>query len=216
MTEIYEEINQRIEELSNVLGVDKSVVTNASIIFGLYKYLLPFQRQRDKLDKEELYKKTDEIYDFKNNLKSQIESDYDVIRHLKKTEEEFKIRYQDKVFTTSEEWRDEFLNYLETPVEEEIEQIEEITEERKPITPLLKRKLKRERPEKKKRVKERYEPPIKLLPKAKLGMYLFFPSVILLLLFMFIWMFFPELQFLHGYSVITVGVLFSLIGLGFF
>ena len=44
MTEIHEKLNQRIEELSNFLGVDDSKVTNASIIFGLYKYLLPFQK----------------------------------------------------------------------------------------------------------------------------------------------------------------------------
>ena len=216
MTEIHEKVNRRIKELSHFLGIDDSKVTNASIIFGLYKYLLSYQKRINRLHKENLHKKTDEIDDFKNNLKSQIESDYDMIEDLEKAEDNFESRYQDKTFTTSEEWHNEFLNYLEAPVEQEIGQVEEITEEKKPIASLLTRKRTRKKPEKRKIKRERYEAPIKLLPKAKLGMYLFFPSVILLLLFMFIWMFFPELQFLHGYSVITVGVLFSLIGLGFF
>ena len=149
MTEIHEEINQRIEELSDFLGVDDSKVTNASIIFGLYKYLLPYQKRSGRLHKEKVYKKTDEITEFKNNLKSQIESDYDMIEDLEKVEKEFENRYQDKTFTSSEEWRDGFLTYLEAPVEQEIEQVEEITEEREPIASLLKRKLTREKPEKK-------------------------------------------------------------------
>ena len=82
MTEIHKEINQRIEELSNFLGVDDSKVTNAFIIFGFYKYLLPFQKRMDKLYKEDLKKKTDELDVFKNNLKSQIDSDYDLIKIL--------------------------------------------------------------------------------------------------------------------------------------
>ncbi len=62
MTEIHEEINQRIKELSDILSIDDSRLTNASIIFGLYKYLLPYQKRRDKLHKEKVYKQTDEIF----------------------------------------------------------------------------------------------------------------------------------------------------------
>ena len=214
MTEIHKEINQRIEELSDFLGVDDSKVTNASIIFGFYKYLLPYQKRRDSLHKESVYKKIDEIDELKNKIKSQIESDYDIIDNLKKFEEEFEERYQDKTFTTSIEWRNELLDYLETPVTQKIDPVEEIEEKKKDISIILRRKLVRKKPKKTKIKKERYEPPIKLLPKAKIWKYFFFLSVIMLILFMFIWTFFPELQFLHGYSVITVGVLLSLMGLG--
>ena len=214
MTEIHDEITQRLEELSDVLGIDKSIITSTSIIFGLHKYLLPYQKRLGIIHDEKFYKKTDEIDEFKDNLKSQIESDYDVIKDIKKVEQGFESRFQDKTFNSSEEYRDVFLHYLEAPAEQKIEHVEVITEEREPMASLLKRTLTKKKPEKKKIKKERPELPIKLLPKERIGMYFFSPSVLLLILFMFIWMFFPELRFLHGYSGITVSVLLSLIGIG--
>ncbi len=184
MTEIHKKVNQRIKELSDFLGIDDSIVTTTSIVFGLYKYLLSYQKQRDLLYKESIYKKTDEIDKFKDNLKSQIESDYDMLKDLGETEDYFESKYQDKIFTTLEEWRNEFLTYLESPIEQEIEQVEAITKEKELIAPVLKKRFTREKPEKIKIKKERLELPVKLLPKEKVGMYLFFPSVLFSILFM--------------------------------
>ena len=209
-----EEVYQRIEELATFLDIDEFKIANVSFIFGLYKYLLPYKERISTLSEQKLHKLTDDIIEFRNKLKNQVESDYTIIEDLTEIEKDFEDKFQAKLFTDSEQWRTQFFDYLGTPPKQELEQVEEITEKREPIISLLKRKLTREKPEKIKIKKERYEPPVKLLPKEKIGMYLFFASVLLLILFMFIWAFFPELQFLHGYSIITVSVLLSLIGLG--
>lgn len=184
------------------------------MIFGLYKYLLPYQGTLIKLSDMDLHKSTDELYEFKTNLQNQIESDYKTIENLKKIENDFEDKFQGKLFTDPEEWRKEFFKYLESPLDQKVEQVEEIEEKKKVMFTILKRKLVRNKPEKKKIKKERYETPTRLLPRAKLGMYLFFPSVIILMLFIFNWMFFPELRLLHEYSFIVIGILLLFIGVG--
>ncbi|MFX1480486.1 MAG: hypothetical protein ACFFCI_20510 [Promethearchaeota archaeon] len=51
------------------------------------------------------------------------------------------------------------------------------------------------------------------MPKERVEIYLFLPSSLFLVLFTLITLF-PEFQFLHGYSVIVISILVSLIVIG--
>lgn len=148
-----EEVYQRIEELSDFLNIDEYKVANVSIIFGLYKYMLPYQERISKLSEQKIHKLTDDITEFRHNLKAQIEFDYNTIENLKKVERDFEVKFQDKLFSDSEEWRKQFLVHLEAPYDQGVGQVGEIEEKKKVISTLLRRKLVRKRPEKKKIIK---------------------------------------------------------------
>ena len=86
-----EEVFQRIKELSRFLDIDDFKVTNVSIIFELYKSLLPYQETLSKLPDMALHKSTDKLYEFKNELKDKLETDYDTIKSFIKIEDELPI-----------------------------------------------------------------------------------------------------------------------------
>jgi len=189
------DIYTKVKELADFLDISETKIITNSVIFGIYKYWIPYKENLRKLDKEESYSMevTDELQESTDSLKILIESDFEKLQHLSQFEEELEKKYLNKPFPSSEEYRRELLDIIEKF------STEEEKEEEPKETPKIP-KEKQIEPE------EKILKPIKqkrlifstnlLYSLHKHGLYIFSAVMISSLLLISFWVSFPYFQML--------------------
>jgi len=196
------------------LDISETKIIANSVIFGFYKYWIPYKENLRKLDNKELYsmKVTDELQEPTNSLKTLIESDFEKLQYLSQFEEKLEKKYSNSPFPSSEEYSRELLNIIENF------SIEEEKEKEPKETPRI--------PEEKQiRPKEKILIPIKqkrlvfstnlLYSLHKHGLYIVLAVMISSLLLISVWVSFPYFQLLSKVEA-TLTILFIVLFLSLF
>jgi len=216
-TIINKEMYSKIEELRDFLDIEESKIINNSMIFGLHKYWVPYKEKISKLHSKKSYKKevTDELYEFKNDLKRIIDADSKITKNLTKIEKEFEKKYSYDSFSSINEYCVELLTFIKNSSIEKVEETEKVIEEHPKIEPELKYKK-----EKKKR-SEHPKPRNYIYFLYKHTLFLFLAAILSFIVVISIWSSFPYVLSLSALEssliIVLVGfIIFSFIGLFYY
>ncbi len=107
------EIQNKLEEISKMLNMPTTKVLNASLLHGLNRYRFPLQKYTSELKVEEQPVKEEEYQPILADLKTQIESSYEIIQDINEFESKFEDKYPFGTFSDFQEREREYIKFIE-------------------------------------------------------------------------------------------------------